>query len=420
MIIYLIYTVAIVLYCAGIRVAALFNKKADQWVKGRMNWRNGLRKSVSGLSQKTIWIHCSSLGEFEQARPLIDGLKMRYPEKSIILSFFSPSGYNIRNNYKYADHVCYLPCDLPGAASDFIHIIRPELVIFVKYDLWLGYFRALNKMKIPFILVSVLQNNRFNLSPGDLFKLHCYSRASSVYVQNQQSFDHLKKKLRVNIKIAGDTRIDSVLQNAHTAELSLDTNIKNFLQNQPCLICGSTWPEDEKLLIHLINDLSFPDWKVIIAPHEMHSDKLKNLKESFGKRALFYSNILELTNVHTVLIIDSIGFLSKLYRYGTIAYIGGGFGRSIHNTLEPAAFNLPVIFGPAYKKFMEAVWLVNAGAFVSVQNKEQLLQAFSLFKEENSRESASKAIDSFFNQNKGGSQIILEDIKTNYLSAPNS
>ncbi len=403
-------------YCFAIRIASLFNKKAAQWVNGRVNWLSNLRISSKHLSERTIWIHCSSLGEFEQARPLIDRLKTTYADRSMVVSFFSPSGFNIRFNYEYADLVCYLPCDVKGAANEFIDIIKPELVIFVKYDLWLNYFIELKKRNIPLLLVSVIQNRPMSFNPGDLYKKYCYSLTSRIYVQNQQSFNYLKDEIRTNITVAGDTRIDSVIQNADKHNKDLSSNISKFIEGAECMVCGSTWPEDEKLLVNLIKSKTFAGWKAIIAPHEMHPLKLELLKNEFGEMALFYSKIENRKDFQTVLIIDSIGLLSKIYRFGTIAYIGGGFGKGIHNTLEPAAFHIPVIFGPKYQKFTEAVNLVQSGAFKAITNEIQLFKTFEELKSKSQRDQAAVEIVRFLDKNKGGSQIILDDIKTSYLS----
>ncbi len=402
--------------CFGIKVASIFNSKASQWVKGRQNWRERLVQDSKILKKESIWIHCSSLGEFEQARPLIDELKNMYPEKSMVVSFFSPSGYNIRKNYPHADLVTYLPCDLPGNAQFFIETINPVLVIFVKYDLWFTYFRVLRKLNIPLLIVSVIQNRTLGYNPGDIFKKECYRLASAIYVQDIASSDFLKRSLNVPIIVAGDTRIDSVVNFAQLLDENLDKKIRFFLQNKDCFIFGSTWPADEALIMDLINSQEFEGWKAIIAPHEMKKDNLLKLKDSVKGSALFFSEFEKITTSHRVLIVDSIGFLSKIYRYGSIAYIGGGFGKAIHNTLEPAAFKLPVLFGPKYHKFAEAVKLVKVGAFIPVSSKAEILNAFNYFKSEQNRSAAGENINQFLEMNRGASKKILDDIKSHYIS----
>ena len=409
------YSFAMYLLCAVMHIAALFNKKAKQWIKGRKNWRQNLKQQTTEFQQKSIWVHCSSLGEFEQARPVIEGLKLKYPNNPIVLSFFSPSGYNIRKNYAGADLVTYLPCDILGNADYFVQCINPALVIFVKYDLWLNYFKTIKSNNIPLLIISVLQDQRLSNSFGDTYKKYCFSFADKIFVQNQDSYNNVKDKIKTEVVLAGDTRVDSVAKNALIYDEILEKRMSSFIGNANCLLCGSTWPADNDLLIGLLKDDAFASWKAIIAPHEMHASEFKKLEAAFGENMFYYSDFENSDITRQILIIDSIGFLSKLYRYGTIAYIGGGFGKAIHNTLEPAAFGLPVIFGPNYQKFTEANTLVNQNAFISIKDKKQLKEAFMYFTKNENRQIASEKIKQYIQKHQGGSEMILDDIETNWM-----
>lgn len=410
------YAIGMYLFCASMRFAALFHKKAKAWVTGRINWRENLKQQTSQFQQKSIWVHCSSLGEFEQARPVIEGLKLKYPKNPIVLSFFSPSGYNIRKNYTGVDLVTYLPCDISGNTDYFVQCINPALVLFVKYDLWLNYFKTIKSKKIPLLIISVLQDQKLGNSFGDIYKKYCFSFADKIFVQNQASYINVQDKINSEVVLAGDTRVDSVAKNAFMVDENLGMRISNFIENSNCLICGSTWPADNDLLIDLLNDEIFSGWKAIIAPHEMHASEFKKLESAFGEKMFYYSDFEKEDKAKQILIIDSIGFLSKLYRYGTLAYIGGGFGKAIHNTLEPAAFGLPVIIGPKYHKFMEANTLLNQHAFISIKNKNQLKEAFIYFTKNENRKTASEKIKQYIKKHQGGSAMILDDIETNWMN----
>lgn len=414
-----LYYSAIFLYCFVIRVVALFNATAALWGAGRKNWRTNLKLACAKLSGKTVWIHCSSLGEFEQARPIVDGIKSECRGVSVVVSFFSPSGYTIRHNYKYADLVVYLPCDLPGNAAYFIKTLKPNLAVFVKYDLWYGYLKVLFQMNIPAILVSAIQHKALTGWSGALYKKICYRLLDKIYVQDELSMTNIRAAVNREVIVAGDTRIDSVIRFSGVTDHQLDHDMKRFVGDDSCLVCGSTWPADQDLLIPLIKDEIFKNWKAIIAPHEMKKDDLENLKKQFGEKAIFYSEFERYDQTHTVLIIDSIGHLSKIYRYATLAYIGGGFGNGIHNTLEPAAFSLPVIFGPKFKKFSEAVNLTKDKAFAPINNQNELFSTFIYYNKVENRKNAAEAIRAYMNSNKGASGLILHDIKLYYLGNEN-
>ncbi|HMG16698.1 MAG TPA: glycosyltransferase N-terminal domain-containing protein, partial [Saprospiraceae bacterium] len=367
-----IHSLFISLYCLSIHIVAPFNKKAKQWVEGRKAWRSKLESKLKFLPKERIWMHCSSLGEFEQGRPVLDALRREYPSKVIILSFFSPSGYNIRKNYPGADVVSYLPCDTRQNAITFVKMVKPELSIFVKYDLWLNYFIALKELKLPIIIISVLIKQPLKGVFQRLYNLRCYQLMDKIFVQDQQSLTYLASAGISHTEVAGDTRIDRVTALPLEASNKDLSAVELFKDNKKLMVCGSTWPRDEEVLMSLFESPHFNDWKAIIAPHEIDNDKIIELENNLGSSSIRLSKLdFDTAANYRYLIVDSVGQLSTLYSQGTLAYIGGGFGKGIHNTLEPAAFVLPVIIGPQYKKFQEANHLVSVKAFISILNKEQ-------------------------------------------------
>jgi len=404
----LIYRAGIHLYYLAIRLAALRDAKARKWLAGRRRWRQRMRTALQPVDRPLIWIHCASLGEFEQGRPVIERLKSRLPGHGILLTFFSPSGYEIRQAYPLADHVDYLPLDTPANARDFLEISRPVLAIFVKYEYWAGYLRALHSKAIPTILISALFRPRqiFFRSYGGFFRrlLPLFHR---IFVQDEQSAVQLETLRIKRYEVAGDTRIDRVLRIAEGAdEFPLVTA---FAEAHKIFVAGSTWPADEDVLVPFFNEGLPEDWKAIIAPHQIKEAGLRRLEGQLTLPAMRFSKGGEPSVKDSrVLIIDNVGMLSALYRYGHLAYIGGGFGAGIHNTLEPMAFGLPVFFGPAYRKFTEAVANVkNGGAFV-VHNRRELEKHFRQLEQGGPYGAASHAVRQFLSENRGASERVVE------------
>ena len=344
-----------ILYLVGIRIFHLlviivspFNSKAKLWLKGRKRIFRSLKKGVK-QDDKILWFHCASLGEFEQGRPVIELFKKEYPNHKILLTFYSPSGYEIRKNYEYADCVYYLPLDTPVNAKLFLDIVKPEAVFFVKYEFWYFFLREIGKRNIPLYLVSGIfrKNQRFFKSYGIKSKkmLRWFTH---FFVQNEESKQLLNSINLKNVSVTGDTRFDRVYKIAQQSKyLPL---IKKFAEKSPVIVAGSTWRPDEELIIEYFNYTKNP-FKIIIAPHEIHKENILRIIDSIksDKKVLRYSEAQE-DNIENadILIIDSIGILSSVYKYGTIAYIGGGFGKGIHNILEAATFGLPIVFGPNY------------------------------------------------------------------------
>jgi 3-deoxy-D-manno-octulosonic-acid transferase len=406
----ILYQLSILLYTFAIRVTAIFNPKAKLWITGRKNIFEKLEQKLAGNTRPLIWIHCASLGEFEQGRPIIESLKEQMPETRILLTFFSPSGYEVRKNYKEADYIFYLPADTIGNAKRFIKIANPTEVIFVKYEFWFNYIQQLNKRNIPIIIVSAIfrPTQHFFKSYGGWFRKGL-ARISHFYVQTKESAALLQSIGITNVTISGDTRFDRVA--AIAAQCKSFPLIEQFKGNHKIFLAGSSWPIDETLINTLYQEKS--DLKFIIAPHEVHEEHIKAIEKLFSGKTLRYSQA-NTTNISqaNILIIDSIGILSHLYQYAYMAYIGGAFGKGLHNILEAATFGKPVIFGPNYEKFKEAKDLIaNGGAFCIHNAKELIKETTLLLSNDQAYNKASQQCLSYVNTMKGATQLIVAAIK---------
>jgi 3-deoxy-D-manno-octulosonic-acid transferase len=340
------------------RLLSPFYSKARLWTRGRTGWESHL-KEYAGRGSINIWVHCASLGEFEQGRPLIEALKESRPEVSLILTFFSPSGFEVRKNYSVADHVCYLPADTPGNARKFIDIVNPAAVIFVKYEFWNNYTFFLKNRGIPLYLISSIfrkDQHFFNWYGSFFRKIHF--RFSHIFVQDIPSASLLKINGIENITVAGDTRFDRVMQISDSARDN--PHIQLFRGTEKLFLAGSSWQPDEEIIAGYINRDPYR-MKWIFAPHEINKSNIERLVKLFNTKVVRFSEFTEKDAQARVLIIDNIGILSSSYRYAFIAAIGGGFGKGIHNVLEAACWGIPVAFGPKYENFKEAVELVNFG-----------------------------------------------------------
>ncbi len=393
-----LYNISIQLYVIAIRFAALFNAKAKLWVNGRKNIFQKIEEVTKG-EQNIVWFHCASLGEFEQGKPIIEGYKQKYPSHKILLTFFSPSGFEIRKNTPLADFVSYLPADTKSNAKKFISIVKPIKVIFIKYEFWFNYMAELKKQNISFYSVSAI----FRAEQA-FFKYKWWAEqlknVTHFFVQDKNSAELLKSVGFKNTTISGDSRFDSVLTNTRNPESF--PLIEQFSKSKPTIICGSTWKKDELLLIRFIKEN--PQYDFIIAPHEMRH--IAQLQKQTGAQLFSTSNTKNI-NSNNVLIIDSIGILSSIYQYANIAYIGGGFGVGIHNILEAVAFGLPVIFGPNYQKFNEATELINQNGAISISNYKELNSAIDFF----NTFDKSIAIN-YIQENSGATTKIINSITT--------
>ncbi|TAJ14888.1 3-deoxy-D-manno-octulosonic acid transferase [Marinilabiliaceae bacterium JC017] len=353
-----LYNIGIGLMTAGLKLAAIFNEKARLLVNGRKQlWRDLETAAVDG---PTIWVHAASLGEFEQGRPLIEAIKKKHPEKKIVLTFFSPSGYEIRKDYELADYVFYLPADTQRKARKFIEKINPEVVFFIKYEFWYHFLTQLKRKNIPVYGVSVIfrSSQAFFKWYGGWFR-RMLKAFEYFYVQDEVSGQLLNKIGLKNYTVAGDTRFDRV---AEIAAASKEIDLaKQFAGESKVIVAGSTWPGDEKILLKYINEVK-EDVKLIIAPHVIGEEHIKQIEAGLQVKTFRYTNAPENPQDYKVMIVNTMGMLSAIYKYGQVAYIGGGFGSGIHNTLEAATYSMPVIFGPNYKKYKEACDLVDLKA----------------------------------------------------------
>lgn len=401
-----IYNIGITLYGFILKIAALFNPKAKLFINGRKNIWQQMASQINDYD-RPIWFHFASLGEFEQGRPVLEALKSQKAQQKIIVTFFSPSGYEIRKNYALAD-VFYLPLDTRKNAERFIKLVNPQQAIFTKYEFWFHYFNELHKKQIPLYLISGIfrPNQTFFKWYGSFYR-NMLKYISHFFVQNEESVSLLKNIGINQVSLSGDTRFDRVYENAHHPK-SLPL-IEKFCGDDNVFIAGSTWLPDEKLLIALT--ANNPNWKFIIAPHEIeetHIQEIENLFPNAIKFSALNSQLKQHSTLNSqILIIDNIGMLSSLYQYGKIAYIGGGFGAGIHNTLEAAAFGLPVIFGPKYDKFQEAKDLIAIGAAKSISSEEELINAFENYK---ANKKASAAAKKYVEQQKGATEMIIRKI----------
>lgn len=394
------YEISLFSYYLGITLASPFNPKAKEWVKGRKNWRKKIKAQLKGLnsSKKTVWFHVSSLGEFEQGRPLMESLKS---EHNIVLSFFSPSGYQIMKNWDGADIVCYLPIDTKRNAAEFIEFIKPSLAVFVKYDVWYHYLDQLKKNNIPRVLISA----RFY--PKQLFfkKWASWYRKliflfSEILVQDEQSLSLLKSIGYNDACLTGDTRYDRVL------ELSKNSDefpkIASFCGDKRVFIAGSSWPSDEQMMYDYMLKNKH-DMRFIIAPHDIGFEHIRSLKSKLGDQAILFSEIDKIQN-EKILIIDSIGLLSRLYKYAFISYVGGAFKEGLHNILEPAAYGIPVITGPDHEGFLEGPAMEKAGALFRIDDAIQFAEIMDqLISDSTFYANAARSAHQFIEVNSGAS-----------------
>lgn len=403
-----LYSLGLRFYYLLILLASLFNNKARLWIKGRKGIFDKIQKQVKS-ENNLFWFHTSSLGEFEQGRPLIEALKNKNNSIKILLTFFSPSGYENRKNYKTADYIFYMPPDSKKNARQFINLIQPSKAFFIKYEFWYHYLNQLKKNNIPVYLISAnfRQKQIFFKWYGGWFRKMLYKFAH-IFVQNKKSEQLLKNIGLDNITISGDTRFDRVAEIAKQAKRI--EIAEKFKQDNSIIIGGSTWDKDEEIIIEFINT-SQRKTKYIIAPHEIHESNIQRIIKSINKPVIRYSSAsINNVNDFQVLIIDNIGMLSSLYRYADIAYIGGGFGVGIHNILEAATFGLPVVFGPNYKKFQEAVDLVESGGAFSVDSYENLQIRFENLLENIETNKAGKISKEYVLNNQGATSKILNEI----------
>jgi 3-deoxy-D-manno-octulosonic-acid transferase len=432
----LIYNLFIRLYGFGIQIASLWNLKAKEWTRGRKNLFEELQNKINA-GDKIIWFHCASAGEFEQGKPVIEELKKVYPSHKILVSFFSPSGYNAAKKYPYADVITYLPLDTKKNAKRFVETIKPELVVFVKYEYWYHHLSALALHHISVIMVSAIyrKDQLFFKWYGKFYKQILFL-FREIFVQDENSFQLLKHNNVRHCSLTGDTRFDRVKKIADNfSEVPL---LKEFIGENQAIVAGSTWEQDEEILACYAKNHSV---KMVIAPHEIKKDHIVQLQKSFPN-CVRYSELKDLfshAEVHATsiwnaineqqekdlqkklaeaktLIIDNVGMLSRLYHYATITHVGGGFKSGIHNTLEAVVYGKPVLFGPKYQKFKEAKDLIAKGAAFSVTNAEELqIKMDHLLNDPEQLSKAGEAAKNYVEHNVGATQKIVQYIQENRL-----
>lgn len=413
-----LYSLGIFFYNVGIHIAAIGNQKARLWVRGRKNLFENLRNNLGKDSRPVVWFHCASLGEFEQGRPLIERIKAQHSGYKILLTFFSPSGFEVRKNYAGADVVTYLPIDSASKAKQFLDIVSPKVVVFVKYEFWLNHLEEIRTRNIPHYLISAIfrDDQIFFKNHGEIFR-DALKGYTHIFTQDKNSVSLLEKIGVKNVSSAGDTRFDRVTEIAAGAK-EIPTAATFTIENKT-LVAGSTWNADEDLLIPILKKHFQNGWKLIVAPHEISEGRIQSIESALKAIGIADNQIVRFSKgaVHLpsdvrVLIIDNIGMLSSLYNYGSVAYIGGGFGKSIHNTLEAAVFGIPVVFGPMYDKFNEALGLIECkGGFAVHDHKELEIAIDSLLTDENHRSAAGRNAGKFVRENVGATEKILSVIK---------
>ncbi|HWY37990.1 MAG TPA: glycosyltransferase N-terminal domain-containing protein [Bacteroidia bacterium] len=412
-----VYNLVVFLYVGMIHVASLFNSKAKLWVAGRKNIfpyiESELQKKIPGGSE-IIWFHCASLGEFEQGRPVIEKIKEQNKKVKIVLTFFSPSGYEIRKNYELADAIFYLPIDLPSNTKKFISILKPGAAVFVKYEFWLNYLAELKKQNIPVYLISAVfrKNQHFFKGYGKIFlrSLHTYKK---IFLQDENSFSLLKESGLYNIEVAGDTRFDRVMQ--ITQQRNPLPQIDTFCLNSTVLIAGSTWPKDEELVLAAFKKLKQQNsrLKLLLVPHEVDEASINHIEKLILKTdpSFFFARYTSRQNFerHDILVVDTIGLLSQLYRYAAVAYVGGGFNDGIHSILEAMAYGVPVSFGPNNHKFVEAQESIRSGIGKAVHNEAELESFFSAVISGNAKDMPGK-IKEYMRRKTGATERICREL----------
>ncbi|MBP9848448.1 MAG: 3-deoxy-D-manno-octulosonic acid transferase [Flavobacterium sp.] len=409
-----LYNIITLLAAQLLKIVALFSPKMKLFVDGRKLVFQTLAYKIQTLD-KTIWFHAASLGEYEQGLPVIEAIKKQFPNHKIVVTFFSPSGYEVRKNNTIANVTVYLPLDTISNAKQFIKIVHPEMVFFIKYEYWPNYLNELKNQNIKTYLISgILRENQAFFKWYGAFYRKALKTFDYFFVQNESSKNLLQSIGFNNVKVSGDTRFDrvvSILERDNSLNF-----IEQFKDNKTTIVIGSSWPKDESLLVNYINQSS-DDVKFIIAPHNIKQEQILNLKNQIEKKTILFSENVEPLLIaalqeYNVFIIDTIGILTKIYSYADIAYVGGGFGNpGVHNILEPATFGVPVVIGPNYSHFAEATALVNMEGCISIQHQSQLNEAFDLLlHNDDERLEKGHICSTFVQMNKGATQTIMNHI----------
>jgi 3-deoxy-D-manno-octulosonic-acid transferase len=404
-----LYNFAIYLFGPILHLIALFNDKIKLFVEGRKETFPKLLTAIKS-SDKTLWIHCASLGEFEQGRPIIEGLRKTRPNHKIILTFYSPSGYEVQKNYAFADVIAYLPIDSPSNAKRFIEVCHPSMAVFVKYEFWPNVLKELKKNAVPTILISgIFRKDQVFFQAYGAWMRGVLGAFTHFFVQNADSKDLLKNIGYMNTTISGDTRFDRVAsilgQDNHLGFLT------EFTKDKTVMVSGSTWPVDEDHLVNFINQQQHKNVRFIIAPHNINKKEILKLQQSIRKKTSLYSEGIP-DPESTVFIVDVVGLLTKIYSYADFAYVGGGFEKEgVHNVLEPAVFGIPLVIGPIYEKFQEAKDLVNLKGCLVANTDKELFQIFeNMIRGPEFRQKLGKINKKYIREHLGATKIILDFI----------
>jgi 3-deoxy-D-manno-octulosonic-acid transferase len=402
----LLYSLGLTFLRLGFRIAALFHKKAFAFVNGRKNLFPNLQSAFQNHKGPLVWVHCASLGEFEQGRPVIELLKIEHPSIKILLTFFSPSGYEVRKNYSHADYVFYLPWDTASNAEKFVAITKPTVAIFVKYEFWYYYSHALKSQNVPLISISSIfrEEQHFFKSYGGFYR-RILENYDHFFVQNKISVDLLKSIGIDNCTIAGDTRFDrvyTIVQEGGEIPIA-----KAFKANQKTVVVGSAWAEDMEVLTPMINEGKM---KFIIAPHEISETFVDSIERTLQVKSIRYSRAAKQDlDDFQVLLIDNVGLLSRLYRYGEFAYVGGAFGKGLHNILEAACYGIPIFFGnKSYQRFQEALDLINRGGAFEISDYVNFREKFEMISLPENFLLACEVTKSYVTENLGATEKIME------------
>jgi len=405
----LFYSLFILLYALGISIAALFHRKARLWKNGRKQWRKNL-KQIIPFNRQIIWFHCASLGEFEQGRPIMEAIRKEKPDVFLLITFFSPSGYEIRKNTPIAEHVCYLPLDTKKNVRYFLEITQPKMAFFVKYEFWFHYLNALQKAAIPtFFISSSFRPNQYFFNRTGRWTHPYLRKITHFFVQNQLSKTLLESIGVTQVTVSGDTRFDRTLKLAEQPQpLPL---IEQFKGQNRLFVGGSTWQPEESLIYTLTKE-NIPDLKIIIAPHNISESHIQSIEKRFSECCQRYSRTnSENVNKTDILIIDSIGMLNKIYYYADIALIGGAFGSGLHNILEALTYGVPVFFGPKTKKFPEAQQSITAGCGFQINDETTFIKEVkSLLESPEELHDCRQKSSAFIKNNAGATERIIKNI----------
>ncbi|MEQ9186209.1 MAG: glycosyltransferase N-terminal domain-containing protein [Cryomorphaceae bacterium] len=396
-------------------IAPLFkwtSPKFSRWVDARGQWETDLQAFEK--NSRVVWMHCASVGEFEQARPLIEGLKNGQQETQVVITFFSPSGYEVRKDYALAEVVTYLPVDLPKRINRFLELVQPDLAVFVKYEFWFNAMDGLHRRGIPMILISAhLTEKHWTLQWPGIYLGKRLQQFDCIFAQDQATVDRLMSVNIQNAMVVGDTRVDRVVKNA-SVPFEMD-GLMDFIGNQQIIVIGSNWPSDDAVILEVLK--ARKDVKLIVAPHELKSEQQAAWKRSFGSDMIRVSEIdgtVDWSNAK-VLYVDQIGMLSRLYRFGAVAYIGGGFGAAVHNTLEAAVYGIPVIIGPNNKRFLEVQALKELGVGVEIADKQEFEQALeTALSSDSYRQKVLLRLTEYFEHQKGATDKVLTWIESRF------